>query len=83
MVMIGLVAQDSIANGLTEYDFLRGDEAFKFHWTDRVRETRTLRFFDTRLRSHAALAGFRLCETIGRGKRLIRAAQRGLNCWFQ
>jgi len=38
-VMLGLVIEDLIGRGVTEFNFLRGAQPHKFHWTDRRRET--------------------------------------------
>jgi CelD/BcsL family acetyltransferase involved in cellulose biosynthesis len=41
-VMLGMVIEDLIGRGAREFNFLRGAQPHKFHWTDRRRET--LRF---------------------------------------
>lgn len=41
-VMLGMVIEDLIGRGGREFNFLRGAQPHKFHWTDRQRET--LRF---------------------------------------
>jgi CelD/BcsL family acetyltransferase involved in cellulose biosynthesis len=38
LVMIGLTIKDAIAEGATRYDFLHGDESYKFLWTKTVRQ---------------------------------------------
>jgi CelD/BcsL family acetyltransferase involved in cellulose biosynthesis len=41
-VLVGHCIEDSIRRGLREFDFLRGPEAYKSHWTSTQRETVTL-----------------------------------------
>ena len=38
-LMVGLCIKNSIAAGNTAYDFLRGDESYKFHWATGGRST--------------------------------------------
>jgi len=38
-VMLGMVIEDLIRRGVSEFNFLRGPQPHKFHWTDRSRET--------------------------------------------
>jgi len=38
-VLLGMVIEDLIARGIREFNFLRGAQPHKFHWTDRRRET--------------------------------------------
>ncbi len=38
MINMGLGIQKAIEEGLSEYDMLHGDEAYKFHWTQHTRE---------------------------------------------
>lgn len=45
LVVVGLAIEESIRSGHMELDFLRGDERYKFHWTDHFRETATVRCF--------------------------------------
>jgi CelD/BcsL family acetyltransferase involved in cellulose biosynthesis len=45
MVLVGETFKDAVEDGLREYDFLRGSEAYKSDWTARTRYTRTLRAF--------------------------------------
>jgi hypothetical protein len=37
--MLGMVIEDLIGRGAREFNFLRGAQPHKFHWTDRRRET--------------------------------------------
>jgi len=39
MALMGYCIKDSIANGLMEFDFLRGPEPYKFKWTNTCRKT--------------------------------------------
>ena len=46
LVMVGLAIEESIRSGHKEFDFLRGNERYKFHWTGYVREAVTIRYFN-------------------------------------
>jgi CelD/BcsL family acetyltransferase involved in cellulose biosynthesis len=43
LVLVGETFRDALAEGLTEYDFLRGTESYKSEWTTRQRRTASLR----------------------------------------
>jgi CelD/BcsL family acetyltransferase involved in cellulose biosynthesis len=57
-VLMGEVIRDAIERKLTGFDFLRGAEPFKFHWTSQVRRTSSLRVWGrgARARAHRALS---------------------------
>ena len=38
-VLLGMVLEDMIRRGVHEFNFLRGDQPHKFHWTDARRQT--------------------------------------------
>jgi CelD/BcsL family acetyltransferase involved in cellulose biosynthesis len=38
-IMLGMVIEDLIGRGVREFNFLRGAQPHKFHWTDKRRET--------------------------------------------
>ncbi len=42
LVLTGLSIESAIQRGLKRFDFLRGDEAYKFDWSNAARETLTL-----------------------------------------
>ena len=54
LVMMGCALEEAIRTGHDEFDFLRGDEAYKFQWTKKARRGITVRFFDRRIRSQWA-----------------------------
>lgn len=43
LVLIGLSIKNAIERGNTVYDFLRGDEAYKFDWADRSQDLITIK----------------------------------------
>lgn len=45
LVLLGETFRDCLESGLTEYDFLRGEEAYKLDWATRLRRTVSLRIF--------------------------------------
>ncbi len=52
-VLLGMVIEDLIGRGVREFNFLRGAQPHKFHWTDRRRETLRVDGWPRRTRSHA------------------------------
>ena len=48
LVMMGSVIEHVIKDGHTEFDFLRGEEAYKFQWATGIRSTSIIRIFDRR-----------------------------------
>lgn len=42
VVLMAHSIRDAISNGVRYYEFLQGDEAYKFHWTTSYRKTNTL-----------------------------------------
>lgn len=45
LVMIAMTVQDAIREGATEYDFLHGDESYKFLWTKTVKQLLRLELY--------------------------------------
>jgi CelD/BcsL family acetyltransferase involved in cellulose biosynthesis len=54
LVMMGMSVEEAIRAGHREFDFLRGDEAYKRQWAQQARQTVTLRLFDGRPGSRCA-----------------------------
>jgi CelD/BcsL family acetyltransferase involved in cellulose biosynthesis len=48
-VLFSLSIQDAIANGMLEYDFLQGDEPYKFSWTNTKRQCVTILIYNKTL----------------------------------
>lgn len=55
-IMIAFAIEDAISNGCREFDFLRGDEAYKFQWTKSTRQMQSIHVFDGRGKSRIAFA---------------------------
>lgn len=55
-VLVGRTVEDAYARGLTDYDFLRGTEAYKLDWAADRRETCSLRLRAPSLRASTAAA---------------------------
>jgi CelD/BcsL family acetyltransferase involved in cellulose biosynthesis len=70
-LMIGNSIHEAIRTGHADYDFLRGDEPYKAQWAHQARHTVTLRFFDRRPASLAALVVFRAYSAFRRAKALV------------
>lgn len=51
LVLMGSVIEQVIKDGHTEFDFLRGDEAYKYQWATAVRSTYTVRMFDRQMKA--------------------------------
>jgi CelD/BcsL family acetyltransferase involved in cellulose biosynthesis len=68
-VLVGRTVEDAYARGLTDYDFLRGEEAYKLDWTADRRETCAVRVRAASLRAHtdrAAVAAFDAARSMAR-----------------
>lgn len=72
-LMIGNSIREAIRSGHADYDFLRGDESYKAQWANQARHTTTVRLFDRRPASLAALAMFRAYTTFRRVKSLVHS----------
>ncbi len=77
LVMMGSVIEQAIKDGHTEFDFLRGEEAYKFQWATGVRTTSLIRFFDDRPLSRWVHAHRRIRRELGR----LKAAVMGLGAF--
>jgi len=55
-LLIRFAIDEAIRSQCREFDFLRGDEAYKTQWTNGVRRMQSLRFFDSRPKSQVAQA---------------------------
>jgi CelD/BcsL family acetyltransferase involved in cellulose biosynthesis len=53
LALMGHAIKQSIAAGITEFDYLRGDEDYKKRWTDKARHTKTFVFARPNLRGFA------------------------------
>jgi CelD/BcsL family acetyltransferase involved in cellulose biosynthesis len=73
LVMMGWTIAEAIRNGHKEFDFLRGDEPYKFQWASCSRETLTVCLFDSRPKSRWAMATTRLTKQMARCKSTLRA----------
>lgn len=51
LVLMGCSIREAIRSGHNHFDFLRGDEAYKFQWATQTRRVATICVFDRRLRS--------------------------------
>jgi CelD/BcsL family acetyltransferase involved in cellulose biosynthesis len=72
LVMMGWTIAEAIRNGHKEFDFLRGDEPYKFRWANSSRQTLTVRLFDRRPKSRLAQATTGLAEQMARGKSILK-----------
>jgi CelD/BcsL family acetyltransferase involved in cellulose biosynthesis len=74
-VMVGLAIKSAIEEGAAEFDFLHGDERYKFDWARQVRELAHLQAYapGARGRIHGRLAALD-----GRARRLVHRALDGI-----
>jgi CelD/BcsL family acetyltransferase involved in cellulose biosynthesis len=88
LVLVGKTVEDAYARGLSDYDFLRGSEAYKLDWASDRRETCSLRVHAPSLRAGtAALArdawrgarGVAKAIAPERAWRALRRVRRGLD----
>ena len=70
--MLFRTIEELIRSGHDEYDFLRGDEAYKFQWASGTRQTRTVCLFDRRVKSQWGLAQVLVREQVEQMKQLLR-----------
>jgi CelD/BcsL family acetyltransferase involved in cellulose biosynthesis len=71
LVLVGRTVADAYARGLGDYDFLRGEEAYKLDWSSDRRETCAVRLRASSLRAGAA-------ATAEEAYRLARGAARAI-----
>jgi len=50
-ILIGLCLEEAISNGINIYDFLRGNEAYKFHWASSGLRSLSVKFYQKGLSS--------------------------------
>jgi CelD/BcsL family acetyltransferase involved in cellulose biosynthesis len=87
LVLIGRTIEDAWANGLTDYDFLRGTESHKMAWATDRREVCALRAWAPGLRAeatHAAEEVFRAARSAARAvapESMWSALQRARRNW--
>jgi CelD/BcsL family acetyltransferase involved in cellulose biosynthesis len=74
-ILVGRSIDEAIRTGHSDFDFLRGDESYKAQWTERTRETVTVRLFDYRPASLAARAAYVAAAALRRVKRWVKAAR--------
>lgn len=67
--LMGHCIRDSIANGLKEFDFLRGNEAYKYRWTGTSRKTVDVILRPGRLKGRAFMSAESL---ILRAKKIVK-----------
>jgi CelD/BcsL family acetyltransferase involved in cellulose biosynthesis len=75
MVLVGRTIEDAYARGLTEYDFLRGEEPYKLDWAADRRETCAVRLRAPSLRAGTAAAAeeaFRAARGLARAIAPVR-----------
>jgi CelD/BcsL family acetyltransferase involved in cellulose biosynthesis len=66
MVLMGSIIRDCIARGVSEFDFLRGDESYKYRWSRVERQTADAVVWNRTLRGRLNLAQARAVATIKR-----------------
>jgi CelD/BcsL family acetyltransferase involved in cellulose biosynthesis len=79
LVLVGCSIKEAIRHGHDTFDFLRGDESYKFQWATQSRQPVTVCFFDRRVRSRWVRWQFGILDRLARAKRVVR---RGLTELF-
>jgi CelD/BcsL family acetyltransferase involved in cellulose biosynthesis len=72
LVMMGCAIEEAIRTGHDEFDFLEGDQTYKFQWAAATRRNVSLCFFDRRIRSRWAWSRFSAFHRMIQVKRLVR-----------
>jgi len=72
LVMMGCAIEEAIRTGHDEFDFLEGDQTYKFQWAAATRQNASLCFFDRRVRSQWAWSRFLAIQRLIQVKRLVR-----------
>jgi CelD/BcsL family acetyltransferase involved in cellulose biosynthesis len=78
LVLVGKTVEDAYARGLSDYDFLRGSEAYKLDWASDRRETCSLRVHAPSLRAGTAA----LAREAWRGARGVAKALAPERAWL-
>ena len=69
-VLLGMCVQESIRRGHREFDLLRGNEEYKYQWTDRDRRNLSLSFHNCTSRALALI----LCRFVHQFTRQVAKA---------
>lgn len=72
VAVMGMAVEDCIGRGCHTFDFLRGNERYKFHWTRVMKQTITIRFFND---SISGLIQMFTCQLAIHWRRLRSAAR--------
>jgi CelD/BcsL family acetyltransferase involved in cellulose biosynthesis len=75
-VLIRYAIEDAILSHCHEFDFLRGDEPYKFLWTNGRHQMRCMRVFDDRAKSRIAHASQMVRTSLQNCKALVSTAIR-------
>jgi CelD/BcsL family acetyltransferase involved in cellulose biosynthesis len=55
-ILVGLCLEKAISNGIKAYDFLKGNEIYKFHWANSGRRSLSVKFYQKHLGSLGKLS---------------------------
>ncbi|HLN89455.1 MAG TPA: GNAT family N-acetyltransferase, partial [Candidatus Binatia bacterium] len=64
-IIIAKVLEHCIANRFTEYDFMKGDESYKFDWSAEYRRNMGIKFVNMKLSSKMLFRGIKAARKIG------------------
>jgi CelD/BcsL family acetyltransferase involved in cellulose biosynthesis len=77
LVTMGLAIREAFAEGLGEYDFLHGDEPYKFLWARETRDIERLELYPPQLRGAVCHATAQTCRRARQlARRLVDAGRR-------
>ena len=62
------VLEQCIDRGITEFDFMQGNEAYKFEWTDKYRQNTTIKMMNTRVYTKVIKVGLEMLKETTIGK---------------
>jgi CelD/BcsL family acetyltransferase involved in cellulose biosynthesis len=50
-LLLWKVLEECVEKGISEYDFMQGNESYKFNWTDKQRQNMNVRFVNKKISS--------------------------------
>ncbi len=77
LIMMGCAIEQAIKDGHREFDFLRGNEAYKYQWASDARTTHTLRLYGPHMKARWVRAIHAARRQAGRLKRALVERGRG------
>ena len=71
------VLEQCIEKGISEYDFMQGDEAYKFDWTNKSRQNMNVVCVNKKLSSMMICLGLKASKMISIGLKVLKTCKKG------